>query len=121
MVNYIVTGFATPGHADEVTRFYQDLEPLMKEAKGYRGRQLFRAQTGAMAEGVRKIYTPEELAGHAEPPHEDPGTQFIMLEQWDSMEDRLLFSKNVAGGRNRDLIPHLLPNHSHEFYDDITA
>ena len=26
----------------------------------------------------------------------------------------------IDGGRNRDLIPHLLPEHTHEYYDDIT-
>ena len=121
METYIVTVTAKPGHENDVARFYQEMEPLMQEAKGFRGRKIFQARTGAMAEGVKKIYTAEELAKHAEPPHGDVGTQFVMIEMWDTVEDRLLFSKNVAGGRNRDLIPHLLPEHSHEFYQEISV
>ena len=121
MHNYIVTVMAKPGHADAVTEFYREMEPLMKDAKGYHGRKIYRARTGAMAEGVKKIYTAEELAKHAEPPHEDPGTQFVMIEWWDSIEDRLQFSKSVAGSRSKELIPHLLPQHSHEFYDDVSV
>jgi len=117
---YITTVFAKPGSADDVGRFYQGLAPILKEADGFRDRKIFRAQTGMMADAVRKIYTPEELAAHPEPPHEDPGVQFIIIETWDSVEKRMLFSKNVAGSRSKDLIPHLLPGHSHEFYEDIT-
>jgi hypothetical protein len=120
METYIATVFVKSGHEDEVTRFYQDMEPLMREAKGFQGRQLYRARNGTMAEAVHKLYSKEELARHAEPPHEDPGVQFISVEIWDSVEDRMLFSKNVAGSRTKDLIPHLLPAHSHEFYEDIS-
>ena len=120
METYIVTIFVKSGHEDEVARFYQDMEPLMQEAKGFQSRKLYRARTGAMAEGVHKLYTAEELAKHAEPPHEDAGTQIIMIEIWEGIEDRLLFSKNIAGARTKELIPHLLPQHSHEFYEDIS-
>lgn len=119
METYIVSVFAQPGHADEVEKIYRDFETLMKDAKGFRGRKMFRARTGTMAEAVHKLYTAEELAGHAEPPHEDPGTQFIIIEEWDSIDDRMLFSKNIAGSRQKELIPHLLPNHSHEFYEEF--
>ena len=40
MVIYIATVLAKAGHEEQVTKFYQDLEPLMREAKGYRGRQI---------------------------------------------------------------------------------
>jgi hypothetical protein len=43
-----------------------------------------------------------------------------MVEQWDSVADRVAFSMGVARGRNKDLFPHLLPQHSHEFYEDVT-
>ena len=33
MVTYIATLLAKPGHELEVSKFYQDLEPLMREAR----------------------------------------------------------------------------------------
>ena len=82
---------------------------------------MFRGQTGAMSAAVRKLYTEEELAKHAEPPHEDTGTQFVIVEAWDSIDDRMLFSKHVQGPRTKDLLGHLMPQHSHEFFEDISA
>ncbi|HJP38602.1 MAG TPA: hypothetical protein QF499_05655 [Gammaproteobacteria bacterium] len=121
MQTYIVSIIVKTGHEDDVVRFYQDLEPQLREAPGFHGRQIFKANTGTMAAAVKKLYTAEELAKHAEPEHGDAGVQIIMLEQWDSVEERMLFSKNVAGGRQREIIPHLLPNHSHEFYTDCSV
>jgi quinol monooxygenase YgiN len=102
MITYVASLFAKPGHELEVTKFYQDLEPLMREAPG-----------------VRRVTPPEQLKGHA---HEGgpEGVHFIMVEQWDSVADRVAFSMGVARGRNKDLFPHLLPQHSHEFYEDVT-
>ena len=120
MYTYITTVLAKPGSADEVGYFYQGLGSILKEADGFHDRKIFRAQTGMMADAVRKIYTPEELAAHPEPPHEDPGVQFIIIETWDSVEKRILFMKNVVGARSKNLIPHLLPGYSQEFYEDIT-
>ena len=54
METYIVTIFAKPGHEGDVARFYRDMEPLMRQAKGYRGRRIFKARTGAMAAADRK-------------------------------------------------------------------
>jgi len=121
MKPYIVTIKIKSGHEGDVVRFYQDLEPLLREAPGYHGRKIFLAETGAMAAAVRKLYSAEELAKHAEPPHDDPGVQLIMIEQLDSIEERILFSKNVVAGRQKEIIPHLLPNHSHEFYTDLSV
>ncbi|MAF83878.1 MAG: hypothetical protein QGG54_09250 [Gammaproteobacteria bacterium] len=121
MQTYIVSIIVKTGHEDDVVRFYQDLEPQLREAPGFHGRQIFQARTGTMAAAVKKLYTAEELAKHAEPEHEDPGVQIIMIEQWDNVEERMLFSKNVAGGRQREIIPYLLPNHSHEFYTDCSV
>ncbi len=121
MHTYIVNVIAKPGHDEQVAQFYQDMEPLYEGAKGFRGRRIFQAKTGTMAEAVYRHYSAEDLAQHAEPPHEDPGTQFILIEEWDSIDERILFLKGLASGRNRDLIPHLLPQHSHEFYEDISV
>ena len=121
METYVVILMVKPGHEDDVANFYQAMEPEMKKAPGYHGRKIYKANNGRMAEDVHKMYSAEELAKHAEAPHGDEGTRFIMIEHWDSIDDRMNFSKNVAGGRQKDLIPHLLPNHSHEFYEDISV
>lgn len=121
METYVVILMVKSGHEDAVAEFYQAMEPELKNAAGYHGRKIYKANTGRMAEEVHKMYSAEELAKHAEPPHGDPGTRFIMVEQWDSVRERMEFSKQVAGGRQKDLIPHLLPEHSHEFYYDISV
>lgn len=118
MVTYIVTVWARPGHEAEVSRFYQDLEPALRQALGFRGRRILRARTGTMAAAVRKVLPPEELARMPEKP--PPGTHFILVEQWDSVEDRMAFSRGVSGSRGKELFPFILPEHSHEFYEDIT-
>ena len=118
MENYIVSIFIKKGHEDDVVRFYQNLEPKLKEAPGYRGREIFLAKPGTMVAAVKKIYTAEELAKHAEPPHEDPGVQLIVIEHWDSVDERMTFSKTLDSSRQREIIPHLMPNHSHEFFED---
>jgi len=117
---FIVTVTAQPGHDADVTRYYEGLAPVLAEANGFIGRKIFRSRTGEMATAVRKAYTEEELAKHAEPPHEDPGTTFIIVEQWESVDDRIEFGKQT-GKRNVELIPHLLPAHSHEFFDELTG
>lgn len=116
MVTYIATIFAKPGHEAQVTEFYQSLEPLMRAAKGYRGRRILRARTGTMANAVRKVLTPEEAARNPEP--ESKGTHFVTVEQWDSVDERIAFAR--SSGRTKELIPHILPEHSHEFYEDVT-
>lgn len=120
METYIVTLLAKTGHEEEVARFYQDMEPLLKEAQGYRGRKIFKARPGTMAAAVHKLYPPEELEGHPEHGHEDKGVMFVMIEEWDSIDDRMEFSRSMSGDRQKQLIPLLLPNHSHEFYQDVT-
>jgi hypothetical protein len=119
MVTYIATVLARPGHELEVTSFYQGLEPLLREARGFRGRQMFRARPGTMEAEVRRVTPAEELAKHA---HEEgpAGVHFVIIEQWDSVADRVAFSRGASRARSKDLFPHLLPDHSHEFYDDVT-
>lgn len=118
MVIYIATVWAKPGHEEDVTRFYQGLEPLMRAAKGYRGRRILRARTGAMVEAIRKVVSAEEMARHPEPAAK--GTHFVLVEEWDSIEERIAFARSSAtAGRAKDLFPFILPEHSHEFYEDV--
>lgn len=120
MVTYIATVWAKAGHESDVTRFYQDLEPLIREAKGFRGRKILRGRTGAFAEAVRRTMPAGPPDGdHAEPPGPS-GTHFVMIEQWDSLDERIAFSRGVAAGRSKQLFPHILPEHSHELYEDVT-
>lgn len=119
METYIATVFAKHGHEEDVTRFYQELEPFYEDAQGFHGREILRARPGTMLEAVKKMVSPEEMARHAEPPG-PPGVHFVIIERWDSVEDRMAFSRSLEGDRQKALFPHLLPEHTHEFYSDVT-
>jgi hypothetical protein len=112
---------AKPGHELEVSKFYQDLEPLMHEAKGFHGRNVYRARPGTVEAEVRRVTPAAELAAH--PHHEDgpQGVHFVVVEKWDSIADRIAFSRGAAKVRSVQLFPHLLPAHSHEVYEDVTT
>jgi heme-degrading monooxygenase HmoA len=116
---YIATLYAKHGHEAEVTRFYQEMEPMLKAAKGFRGRQLLRAEPGAMFSVVKSYLSAEELASNREPPHAE-GVHFVIIEHWDSRDDRVRFSRGQDKARTKSLIPHLLPQHTHEFYEDVS-
>ena len=115
---YVATVLAKKGHEEEVTKFYVDQEEELKAAQGFRGRQILRARTGAMRAAVSKVIPAEEMAKH--PAEEPPGTHFIIVEQWDSSDDKTAYSRQQDAGRSRSLIPHLLPEHTHEYYEDVT-
>jgi hypothetical protein len=119
MENFIVTVTALPGKEDVVEKFYLAMQPEYKKAKGFGGRQIFRARPGAMLEVVRKFLTPEQIAGHPEG-ETDGSVQFIIIEKWDSADDRMAFSMTQDKSRNVELIPNLKPEHSHEYYTEIT-
>ncbi len=120
MATYIATLMVKPGHEPAVGKYYQDLEPLLREAPGFRSRQVFRARPGTLVAEVRRVTPPEELAAH---PHEGgpEGVQFIIIEHWNQVADRVAFARGASRQRAMDLFPHLLPAHSHEFYDDVTS
>jgi hypothetical protein len=44
-----------------------------------------------------------------------------MIEEWDSVEDRIAFSRGASAGRARELFPHILPDHTHEAYEDVSV
>ena len=115
MVTYIATVYAKPGHEDQVTAHYKNLEPLLASAKGFHTRKIYRAMPGTMAEEIRKRLPPEKLVGH--PDGTDQGTHFIVIENWDSVEDRVAFA--LGAGRSKDLIEHLHNQHTHEFYEEV--
>jgi len=116
---YVATLYAKKGAEAEVTKFYQDMEPLLRAAPGYKGRHLLRARPGTMFNIVKKYLTEEQLASNREPPHAE-GVQFVIVEMWETAEDRVKFSRGLDKNRNASLYPHLLPQHTHEFYEDVT-
>ena len=118
MVTFITCVLAKPGHELAVSRFYQDLEPLLKEAPGYRDRRILRARPGTMEAELRRVVPPEQLRAHS---HDGPaGVHFVIVEQWDSVAERVAYSRGASATRGKELFPHLLPQHSHEFYEDVT-
>lgn len=116
---FIVHIVAKYGHEDAVAKYYIDGEAEMQTAKGYRGRKIFQAKTGKMVEAVHRFYTAEELAKDPEPPHGPQGTDFIVIEYWDSVDDRMTFAKNRKGNK-AEFVTHLEPDHSHEFFREIS-
>ena len=119
MENFVVTFSALPGKEDFISDFYPALQPEYDAAKGFRGRQILRARPGTMADALRKVMTPEQMAQHPEP-EDDGSIHFIIIEKWDSIEDRMAFSATQDKSRNAQLFPNLKPAHSHEYYTDIT-
>jgi heme-degrading monooxygenase HmoA len=118
MDTYIATVWAKPGSETEVARFYTELGDQYDNAPGFQGRQILQARTGTMVEAVKRIRTQEELEAHPADA-EAKGTHFIIVEQWDSVDDRINFSRNLDKSRAAKLFPHLLPEHTHEFYSDV--
>jgi hypothetical protein len=71
-----------------------------------------------MAAAVKATYSEEELAAGGEEDH-DHGQHFVMIEEWESIQDRINFGRTLSKEHHMKVIPYLLPNHSHEFYQDI--
>lgn len=120
METFVITFTAKPGTADKVTDFYLGQQAEYEQAKGFRGRRIFRAKTGTMVEAVKARLSPEELAKHPEQHHGDEkGTHFVIVEEWDSVDDRMEFSMNRDRSPDKELFPNLEPQHTHEFYEEI--
>lgn len=119
METYIITLYAKHGEEDAVTLFYAEQEAEMRQAKGYIGRQIFRARPGTMKKVVREMLSDEDKA-RLDASKGAPGVHFVMVEQWETAEDKAVFTRSREAGRSKDLVPKLLPEHTHEFYDDVT-
>jgi len=70
-----------------------------------------------MAAAVKATYSEEELAASSEEDH-DHGQHFVMIEEWESIQDRINFGRTLSKEHHMKVIPYLLPNHSHEFYEN---
>jgi heme-degrading monooxygenase HmoA len=119
MVTYVATLYAKHGSETDVAQFYQDMEAQLNAAPGFRQRTILRAKPGTMFAIVKPMLSEEQLASNREPPHPE-GVHFVMIEEWDSAEDRVKFSRGQDKSRAAKLYPHLLPQHTHEFYEDIS-
>jgi len=127
METYIVTVLVKSGHEQQVADFYLSQADSLNAAPGFEGRSIFQARTGTMLAAVLAGMTPEERQkfeerghGHGNDDHseaEDKGTRFVLIEKWATVDDRMAFAKSGTSQRSADLIPHLLPEHTHEFYE----
>ena len=119
MVNFIVTVIAKSGHEQQVADFYLGLADDLKAAPGFTDRKIYQAQAGTMLAAVRAGMTEEQRAKLDEAGHKETGTRFILIERWATVDDRMAFGKGASAQRMAELIPHLLPEHTHEFYEEL--
>ena len=125
MISFIVSVTAKDGHEDQVADFYRGIGELQSKAPGFGGRHIYRARTGAMVKAVLAGMSEEDRdkhsagghGGHGD--HATEGTQFVIIEQWASIDDRMAFASGAAASRTKELVPHLLPVHSHEFFEEV--
>ena len=118
METYIVTIYAKEDHASDVQEYYQGLQNMYEKAPGLISRKNFRAKNGAKANAGKATYSEEELANIPEEDH-DHGEHFVMIEEWESIQDRINFGRSMSKEHHMKVIPYLLPNHSHEFYEAL--
>jgi quinol monooxygenase YgiN len=126
MSTYILTIYAKSGHEDAVAELFQGQQAELEQAEGFRGRQVYQAQTGLFLEAVKSVYTEEQIsklaaaeaaAGAAAPPSNR--VQFVVIEDWEKPEQRVQYSSQREGLGSEfmaQLVTHILPEHSHEFY-----
>jgi quinol monooxygenase YgiN len=119
MITFIATVTAKTGHEPQVAEFYLSLGDALKATPGFTGRKIYQAKSGTMLAAVRAGMTEEQRAKLDAAGHEDVGTRFILIESWDSVDARMAFSRGASAQRMAELIPHLLPEHTHEFYEEL--
>ena len=54
-------------------------------------------------------------------PEGEKGTEFLLIEQWESIDQRMAFTLNRKKERDKELFPYLLPQHAAEYYDEVTG
>ena len=122
METVVVRIAARAGMEDKVEQFYLGQEAEYDGVDGFISRTILRARTGAMMETILSRLTPEQIAKHPVPePEGEPGTEFILIEQWESMDARTAFTMSRIKERDKDLFPYLLPQHASEYYDEVTG
>lgn len=122
METVVVRIAAKAGMEDKVEAFYLGQQAEYEAALGFIGRKILKARTGAMFDALKSRMTPEQIARHPAPKADaEPGTEFILIEHWDSIDARMDFTMNRSKERDKDLFPYLLPRHASEFFEEVSA
>ena len=120
MATYILNVIAKRGHENAVTDLFESLQEQLEQADGFQSRTIYRAKDGLFLDTVKQVFTKEELdqMANQEMPGPD-GVHFMIHETWESPEQRVRYSHGNERQFLGQLVPHLLPEHSHEFYEVV--
>jgi len=122
METVVVQIAAKAGMEDKVEAFYLSQQAEYEAAPGFIDRKILKARTGAMLDAIKSRMTPEQIAKHPAPQVDaEQGTEFILIEHWESIDARMDFTMNRSKERDKNLFPYLLPRHASEFFDVISA
>lgn len=120
METVVVQITARAGMEDKVESFYLGQQAEYEAAPGFIDRTILKARTGVMFDALKSRMTAEQIARHPAPEAAgEQGTDFILIERWESVEDRMNFTMNRSRERDKELFPYLLPRHASEFYDVV--
>lgn len=122
METVVVRIAAREGMEDKVEQYYLSQQAEYEAAEGFVSRTILRARTGTMLESIMSRMTPEQIAKQPKPePEGEQGTEFLLIEQWESIDSRMTFTLNRKKERDKELFPLLLPQHAAEYYDEVTG
>ncbi|MSR08325.1 MAG: hypothetical protein EXR82_02145 [Gammaproteobacteria bacterium] len=122
METVVVRIAAKAGMEDKVEAFYLSQRAEYEVASGFIDRKILKARTGAMFNALKSRMTPEQIARHPAPKGDaEPGTDFILIEHWVSIDARMDFTMSRNKERDKELFPYLLPQHASEFFEEIST
>jgi hypothetical protein len=122
METVVVRIAAKAGREDKVEQFYLGQQAEYEAAEGFISRTILKARTGTMLESIMSRMTPEQIAKHPAPePEGEQGTEFLLIERWESIDSRMSFTMSRSKERDKELFPYLLPQHASEYYDEVTG
>ena len=122
METVVVRIAARKGMEDKVEQYYLSQQAEYDAAEGFISRTILKARTGTMFESIMSRMTPEQIAKQPKPEAEgEQGTEFLLIEKWESIDSRMTFTLNRKKERDKELFPLLLPQHAAEYYDEVTG
>ena len=122
METVVVQIAAKAGMEEKVTDFYLSQQAEYAAAPGFIDRKILKAKTGVMFDAIKSRMTPEQIAKHPAPKADaEQGTEFILIERWENIDARMDFTMNRSKERDKNLFPYLLPRHTAEFFEEISA
>ncbi len=120
MATFILNVIAKRGHEDAVTDLFESLQEGLEQADGFQSRTIYRAKDGLFVDTVKQVYSKEELDKMADREMPGPdGVHFMIHEIWETAEQRVRHSHADGHQFTAQLVPHILPEHSHEFYEVV--